>query len=768
MSRLRLGKIKFNKRFIQLTLLTLTLVIIVASVAFASFRVDIIERFKAKQYLPPVELYTRPLRFIRGNAYTLKDAEATFKALYYRQRDFFQPLQNRDFAIGNQQQCLSLFYGSKETSGLENVQSCIKFRAKGSEQNEIESLAIFSDRIIIATYQGSPFTRVDKIEVEPMLFAQYIENQPVLKKQASLGETPTYCLNALIAIEDSQFLEHQGVSVKGLFRALFTNLREGRVAQGGSTLTQQLIKNSFLTPERTIARKLKELAMALTIETSLTKDEILEAYINTIYMGQNGPFQVRGFGAAADHYFKKPLNELNLQECALMAALVNSPGLYNPFQHVERATKRRQKVLEDMKNLKLISAEEFIAAEKTPLPGKASSILTEPAPYFVQAVLKQLEELSIHVDEGVKVFTSLDPISQENAQTAVAEGIQSLEKRFPKLVEEAKKKHPLQGLFISVDPQTGEVVALVGGRDFKNTQYNRAFESMRQVGSTMKPFVYLAALQNNMSLSPLSVLQDEPLNYKEHGKTWRPKNYDGKFRGSVPMFYGLQESLNIPTIRLGLDAGMDKVVAIVKKYGATSKIEAFPSLALGAFELTPLEVAQIYSTLSQFGVYHKVHLISSVQDLSGNKIYEPVLEEQNTETVEAAAQTIGMLKMAARFGTGRSATAYGVTVPFGSKTGTTNDTKDAWFVGFTPDQVALAWVGFDDNAPTKLTGASGALPLWASYMRREQSRLSQKDFNWPSSLKTFTPTPETWTEWKIENPATETLPFELIVRGEQP
>ena len=602
----------------------------------------------------------------------------------------------------------------------------------------VKIIAFNSSDEVIGVFLGSTPKAVTSLEIEPELFASYFGDSPTLRTVVPLGTAPTMCLNALLAIEDSQFLEHSGVSFTGLLRAFLANLRYGRAAQGGSTITQQLVKNYFLNDKKTLARKLTEIAMAFLVEQHESKDQILETYINLIYMGQNGPFQVRGFAAAANHYFGKNLSDLNLDQCALLAAVLNSPGMYNPFIHPEAATKRRDRVIERMSELKMISEAESKSAKAAALPARPQRDLTEPAPYFVQAVRSFIEDNSIDSSEGLRVYTTLNLRAQEAAMQAVRSGIDRLETNYKLLQKLKAQKKSLEAVLISADPFTGGVQALVGGRGYAISQFNRATDSHRQVGSVMKPFVYLTALEHKQEsgepYTPVSIIKDEATTHKFDGQTWTPHNYEGSYEGPVPMYFALKESLNAATVNLGMNVGIDNIIDTARRMGIRSNLKPLPSLTLGAFELTPMEVLEAYTSISRMGNHTALTLVHEIQDLSGKKLYTFEQKPEQVAAAESTAELVSMMKQTLLSGTARGARLAGFTNPSAGKTGTTNDKKDAWFVGFTPYHTALVWVGYDDNSPHGLTGATGAVPIWTNYMK-SFSAYAPRDFVWPEGTE---------------------------------
>lgn len=615
---------------------------------------------------------------------------------------------------------------------------------RSSDSEPVQIIAFNSQSEVVGTFAGANPRAVESAVLSPELYAQYYGDRPTLRTEVSLGQIPPACKDALLAIEDPAFLEHSGISFTGLIRAVLTNLRRGRFAQGGSTITQQLVKNYFLTEEKTLRRKFTEIAMSFLVERRASKEDILETYLNLIYMGQNGPFEVRGFAAASQHYFAKPIDRLEIHECALLAAILNSPGMFNPFTKPEASMKRRTRVLEKMKESGRIDAETAARASALPLPKSPARSMTEPAPYFVKSARKELEALGLDLSQGLRVYTTLDLRAQEAAQRAVRQGLEKLETTNALIGKiKAEKGKSLEALLVAADPSSGFINAIVGGRSYTATQYNRATESRRQVGSVMKPFVYLTALEsgsrNDEPFTPESEIDDSAYTIKYDGQSWTPKNYDGKYRGTIPLWFALVESLNSSTARLGQEVGIKNVIELSRRLGMTSKLENLPSLSLGAFEIAPLEVLTAYTSIARLGSRVPLSTLYRVEDLSGRELHSFRPTSEVVVNMEAASMLVGILKAAVDHGTGRGARAIGLLGPAAGKTGTTNDKKDSWFAGFTPHQVAVVWVGYDDNTSHGLTGGSGAVPIWSQFMMNSQklakSTLSNSDFPWPDTVQ---------------------------------
>ncbi len=744
-----------NPRFWRLFLGFAVALALFASIALGLWLLkldqNIKTRFAEKRFAPPVEFYSAPESVMAGMHFPEGFFDSAFARKNFRRRDFGQPIQAGDYSLWSGEQCASLGLAPPAAEPPPPpLKRCIAYRSvlPGPEGNEaqVQIIALDETGAVAGVFEGAPPQAVPQVELEPELFAQYYGDKPVLRKIVGLGGVPTQCLNGLLAIEDAKFLEHPGVSVSGLLRALLSAVTPGKRAVGGSTITQQLVKNYFLTDERTVKRKAIEFAMAILVERHASKDEILETYINLIYMGQNGPFQVRGFAAASDHYFGKPLSDLNLEECALLSGLLNNPGKFNPFTGPENALKRRARVLEKMVEQKVISPEEGERAKNAALPQKPSRGMTEPAPYFVQTVRKDLAAREIEETDGLRVYTTLNLRAQEAAHQAIRQGLDKLESSTPLLKKLKAQGKSLEASLIAADPRTGAIQALVGGRGYLLTQFNRAVESHRQVGSVMKPFVYLTAFESatvdGKPYTPLTQINDRATTHKYQGQTWTPHNYEASYAGDVPIFWSLKESLNAATANLGMQVGLDNVIDTARRLGVVSKIEAFPSLTLGAFELTPIEVLQAYCGIAGLGKKTQLTLVHRVEGLGGNILYRYQPDPVAVVAPEPVAELVGVMKQTLINGTGRAARLAGFTHPAAGKTGTTNDKKDAWFAGFTPLHAAIVWVGYDDNTSHNLTGGSGAVPIWTAYMKSYASALPPVDFPWPETVERFQVTPE--------------------------
>lgn len=570
--------------------------------------------------------------------------------------------------------------------------------------------------------------------LKPQLFAQTVGSQPIMQKKRQLHEMPAACMQAVLAIEDTAFLEHGGVSVTGTLRALLKNLTSGRKAQGGSTITQQLVKNYFLTPERTYKRKFQEIVLSVLLESQFTKDQILETYLNIIYMAQNGAYQVIGFPAASEFYFGEPIEKLKIDQCALLAAVLNGPGVFSPFRNPDKALSRRNRVLEKMREQGFITQNQLNSSLVAPLPTKIPAQATETSPYFIDAARTELVANDVNL-ENKKVLLTLDLDSQSAAQNALQSHLNFLELENKRIKDiKTKQKKSLEGILLTSD-STGRIMAAVGGRNFKQSQYNRVIKSQRQIGSLIKPFVYLTAVKK-LKLNPLSLIQDEKLNIKIANKTWSPENYDRQFLGEVPFYYALKMSLNAATAKLAMQIEIPTLIDTLKSFGITKDLEPHPSLSLGALELSPLEMLGPYLQLSQMGRPVKLTFIESIWSKDNVQfIFESNEQTENEISESDVALILGIMKQTLISGTAQAAKFNQLTGYWAGKTGTTSDNRDAWFIGMSAFESTLTWVGYDDNTNSKLTGSSGAVPVWINYTKQAARNWNLIDFKWPDSVE---------------------------------
>ncbi len=556
--------------------------------------------------------------------------------------------------------------------------------------------------------------------LEPEVIASIFDDQMEDRTPVQLAHVPRDLADAILAIEDKRFFAHAGVDPIRILGAAVANLKPGAPLQGGSTLTQQLVKNYYLTHERTLSRKFKEAAMSLVLEAKYEKRDILAAYLNEIYLGQQGSSSIAGVGEAAKYYFSKDVGQLTLAESALLAGLIANPGLYNPYTNLERARGRRDLVLRLMLEQRRITQAEHDAAarERILIGGRRPELNT--APYFVDFVLRELKETygqDALTSEGYRIFTSLDMRAQRQARTSLLEGLKHLEEGYPALRKTAGE---LEGAIVVIDPQTGYVKALVGGRDYGTSQFNRVTQAKRQPGSTFKPFVYLTAFRSKTkagaAYTTVTPISDDPFTLTSGGKNWTPENYDGRTHGVVTLRAALENSYNIATARLAMDLGLKRVVETARAAGIRSPLRPVPSMALGAFEVTPLEMAAAFTTLANGGIRAEPLSIVEVVEPQGKTLDKREIKMKRVLDAESVYLLNSLLQGTFERGTAASARRLGYRQPAAGKTGTTSDYKDAWFVGYTPSLLALTWVGYDSNRPLHLTGAAAALPIWTRFM----------------------------------------------------
>ena len=551
-----------------------------------------------------------------------------------------------------------------------------------------------------------PLVRLDP-PVVGRIFPRHHEDRVTVR----LDEVPPALVAGLIAVEDHRFFEHHGVSLRAIARAAWANLRALGIVQGGSTLTQQLAKNLFLSPERTLARKANEAVMALLLDARYEKTELLEVYLNEVFLGQEGRRAIHGFGLAAWFYFDRRLDELDLAEAALLIGLARGASAYNPWRQAERARRRRDLVLDVMAARGVVSREEAAAAKARPL-GVRSGLPrgASPHPAFIDLVRRQLSRDYRDADlrtEGLRIFTTLDPEAQALAERALSRELAAAERRkgFP--------AGELQGAVLVARADSGEVLAVVGGRRAKDRGFNRALDARRPIGSLVKPVVFLAALERGFSIA--SPVDDTPVEVQlSSGRTWAPRNYDGEHLGTIPLYRSLALSRNAATARLGLSIGVKRVAGVLARLGAAGAPEPSPSLLLGSVDFTPFEVARIYQALANEGFRSPLRGIREVTDPEGRPLARYGLSVE--QVAEPALVYVLRAALEAVIGEGTGRSVRGV-LPAGlhaaGKTGTTNGGRDSWFAGFAGGYVAVVWVGFDDNRAAGLSGAGQALKVWA-------------------------------------------------------
>lgn len=610
------------------------------------------------------------------------------------------------------------------------------FRAGDIVRPPVRAEIALSDNIVssIATESGEP---VGELVLEPQEIARILGPKMESRRMVPLGSIPEALRNAVLAAEDSRFYSHVGIDLIGIARAAAANLRSMRILQGGSTITQQLAKNFFLTPERSFWRKIREAELAIIMEARFTKDEILAAYLNKIYFGQEGPRGIYGVEDASRFYFSRGVEELTLPESALLAGIIRSPHRYSPLRRPDAARERRNWVLSRMARLGMIPESVRNAASSTPVRTNPRRVPVKFAEYYVDYIERVGEEIlgpERLSRTGYRFYTSLDPGHQAAAERAVERGLAEIDGGN----SPGGKEDPLQAALVAVDPVSGELTALVGGRSYGETQFNRAIDARRQPGSAFKPFVLLAAMEKavggRMPVTLASRVSGAPFSVKTPGGIWSPENFERKVYGEVSLRTMIEESVNTAAVRLALDVGLPDVIEAARRAGIASPASPVPSLSLGSFEVTPLELAYAYATLASGGERFRPFPLRAVTDSEGstlrieNAVREPAVDPRAAFLVTYALE--GVLDR----GTGTAARARGIDFPAAGKTGTTDAYRDSWFVGYTPGLVCAVWVGRDSDTPAGLTGASGALRIWTMFMDAVHPAGGGADFPVPPGI----------------------------------
>jgi penicillin-binding protein 1B len=558
----------------------------------------------------------------------------------------------------------------------------------------------------------------------------------VFSEERPLSAYPPLLIDAVLLMEDRRFYGHHGVDFRAVMRAAWANAQHGSVVQGGSTLTQQLVRSRYLTHERTFSRKIKEVAIALGMETILSKQEILERYLNDVYLGQRGTYEVRGIAAASRHYLGKEPGALRPAEVALLVGLVRSPNSTSPLVSLQRARKRRDLVLRRLREERRLSESEYRHALKEPVGVVRDS--TVEATHFLDFVQKELEAKLSGGSAGrtLKVFTTLDVAMQRAAHQAVVQGLLKLDGQRKRTSRTA-----VEGALVALDVEAGSIKAMVGGRDYQRSQFNRAVQAKRQPGSLFKPFIYLAAFEagrvdGREALTPATLVEDRPLALDVGNERWTPKNFNGRYYGKVRLREALERSLNAATITIGEQVGLSRVIDQAKSSGIESQLRPSPATLLGASEVSVLEITAAYGTLAREGKWLKPHAIRKVEDGQGHVLFEESRDARRAASPQAAFLVTSILQGTIERGTAASAHRLGLTRDAAGKTGTSNDLRDAWFVGYTPDLIAGVWVGVDSGAQLQLTGAQAALPIWTQFIEQASVGHPPRGFEPPPGIVT--------------------------------
>ncbi|EGR0265733.1 penicillin-binding protein 1B [Vibrio alginolyticus] len=676
------------------------------------------ERFEGQLFELPTVVYARILNLSPGENITIQELRNELDVLNYRKVS--QPRYPGEY--------------SSSSTRIELIRRPFEF-ADGPEP----------DRHIMLHFSDSSLQRIQSLEsrgdlgylrLEPKMLGMLEKDRDEQRLFLRRDQFPEILVDALLATEDRDFYQHDGVSPLAIARALVANIKAGRTVQGGSTLTQQLAKNLFLTRDKTLWRKVREAYIALILDYRYSKDRILEAYLNEVYLGQSGGEAIHGFGLASRYYFGQPIQELRIDQLAMLVGMVKGPSYYNPIRYPERTKERRDLVLRLLMQQNMLTSEQYEQAVSRPLDTQSKPRIASRQPAYFQQLSIELKEKvgeRFKAETGLRVFTSLDPVSQSKMEQAIAKKIPELAKRGGKELEAAA---------VAVDRHSGEIRAMVGGKRVGYEGFNRALNASRPIGSLVKPAIYLTALEQPDKYNLGTTLHDTPLSLKSSkGNVWTPRNYDRKYRGDVPLYIALAKSLNVPTVRLGMALGIPEVSNTLERLGVNKdEIRPVPSMFLGSFSLTPFEVAQMYQTLTNSGKRAKLTALRSVMDMEGNVLYQSLPRSSRAVDEQAAWLTTYAMKQGVAQGTGRFLQSQFGWAALAGKTGTSNDNRDSWFVGVDGREVTTIWLGRDDNKPVNLTGSSGALRVYAEYLKQ---RIPERlELPWPREITTlgFKPT----------------------------
>lgn len=686
----KLVKLKILSALIKLALVCL--VILVAVVIY--FDAQIKDKFAGQKWQLPAQVFGVSHTYKDRDALSLNDLVEHLRLLDYRQSD--QVRQPGDF--------------KSSTDSVEFIRRGYSLYEKSYPARALRIR--FRKNRIIEIHEQNGQTNLPQFTLEPYLLDRLQANSYEDRVLVRLEDVPNTLLQTLLIVEDRKFFEHHGVSPLAIARAMWINLQAGRTVQGGSTLTQQLVKNMFLTNQRSLVRKLKEAIMALILEFRYSKEEILQAYLNEVYLGQNNRRSVNGLGLASQFYFAKPLNELAAHEIAVLVGIIKGPSYYDPRRNPKNALARRDLVLRLMTENAILTPQEYrysIAQPLSVIP--LSELKKRRFPAYLDQVkseLAKLKHLNGELTSGLKIYTHFDPLAQNRAQDSLSVQLSQL--------EASRKLAKLQGAVVVTDSKSGGLKAIVGDRNADYAGFNRALKAQRNIGSLVKPFVFLTALKDAQNYTLATPLQDQPITLKnQQGKVWAPENFDKKFSGQVALLEALVNSVNIPTVNLGMQVGVDKVIATLKSFSLRQEISEYPSLLLGSLTLSPYQVAQMYQVLANNGVKQTQHTIYAVYSSDNYPLWKVSKEGSKVITDGVSYLTNYALNQVTKRGTAKSLRRALPNVQFAGKTGTSNDGRDTWFAGYDENESVVVWVGNDDNQSLPLTGASGALKVFKAY-----------------------------------------------------
>ncbi len=736
------SRTRWKKIFWGLTLLVLSVALVGGGAYYVYLDHLVSGQFEGRRWTLPAHVYASPLELYAGLRLAPADLKHELERLQYRR--------------------------------VERLDRPGTYRQQGNRLDVALRPAVFADEsrpaFILSIQCGA--TSIDSlrdsggqelpiVRLEPLLIGSIFPIHGEDRIVVTPNEVPLLLPAALKAVEDRKFDRHHGVDPEALLRALWVDMRAGQLEQGGSTLTQQLVKSYFLDPRRNFSRKAQEAVMAFALESHFSKSDLMNAYINEIFLGQDGDRAIHGFGLASRFYFGKPLSELDLAEVATLVAIVRGPSYYDPRRHAERARARRDLVLKLMAEQGVVSAQDAQSASAKPLGVLARGAGSYYPGYldFVRRVLRRDYREEDLTKAGLRIYTSLEPRAQEQAE-------QALDRELTRLDRGKYRSAVLEGAVVITTPQSGDVIAIVGGRDVAFDGFNRALDGRRPLGSLIKPFIYLTALESGR-YNAATVIQDQPLQIAlANGEQWRPENFTRQTYGPVPLVRALAESLNLATVGMGMDLGLAKIAQTLQRFGLERPVPQVPSMLLGAVDVTPLEVAQLYNGLANGGFRNPLRAVRAVISEDGKAIKAFPLQVTPVAPPEAVYAVDRMMEQVMERGTGRPARPLlPADLVVAGKSGTSSDLRDSWFAGFSGSHVVVVWVGYDANLPTGLTGSTGALPAWARIMGGLQE--TSWDAPLPESLA------ETWIDYntgeRVEKGCSaEAVPIAVPVGTELP
>lgn len=701
---------------------------------------------------------------LRVNAgYTKSELRAFLEDQGYTEKKNVEELLPGDYVFTRDGNDQLLYLYRLEFSGaghsLDRARARIKLEDTGNEL------------VLSEIYDIDGKQTVESLPSRPKRVAAFVAGRLRSQSSVTLSDIPVSMRLAIMAIEDVHFLEHSGVSLRSTLRALWTDLRARRFVEGGSTITQQLMKNLFFSREKAVSRKIKEALFAFVTESRHTKEAILEAYLNEVYLGQMSTREIHGVSEGARYYFNRPVSELTIAQSALLAAIVQAPGVHDPRRYPDRAIKRRNTVLKKMLDAEFILPDEHQKAVNEPLAVIPAERSLDDADYFMDLAMERLPSAirSRLEHESMSVYTTLNPYLQSAASRLLKTNIERLQKLSPSIRDREKKGLHLQGALIAVSVKDGSVLALQGGKSYRQTQFNRVLQGKRQPGSLFKPFVMLTAFDSpsmNPPITPMTELSDAPFEWKYEGQSWKPRNYDNEYREKVTVRQALESSINVPTARLASMIGLQPIRETLIKAGIKSNLPSVPSLSLGSAEVTPIELAEAFATVANLGISVPLRPFVEVYDELGNLVHTQEPVGQPALPPGPTFLTVQLMKGVFARGTARSALASGLYLDnFAGKTGTTNDAKDAWFVGFSPTLLTLIWVGYDEEEKVGISGSVAALPLWVEFMRRAKPFLTAEDFQVPEGVLGIHIDPERNCLTSENNPNKQ---LEYFIKGTEP